>query len=129
MLNTYTFLGRFTKDPELKDAGQTQVVNFNVAIDNSRKDKAGNYKTTFMNCVAFGGQAEAIAKGFKKGDRIGIVGELEQDKYTDKNGNTQYNYRVLVDKYCYIELKDKKPEEESEQPKFDPYTGQPLQSK
>ena len=51
-----------------------------------------------------GKTAENIAKYFKKGDRIGISGELTN--YKDENGITRYS--VKVNNFDFIEKKEGK---------------------
>ena len=38
-----------------------------------------------------------IDKYFKKGDGINVVGRMESDKYTDKDGNNRISWKVNVD--------------------------------
>jgi len=130
MLNNLNIVGRLTKDPETKTAKETTITNFVVAVDNTRKTKDGNKKTTFVQCNAFGGLAEAVQKYFKKGELIGVSGELEQDTYTTDKGETRYTYRLIVEHIAFCESKkaEEAPKEDN-QPKFDQYTGKPLENK
>lgn len=88
--NQLNLIGRFGKDPELKQAGDTYVCNFNLAR-NRDYVKGDHPETDWFPCVAFGKTAEVICKYFKKGDSLGFSGSLrtrsyESTKYTDENG-------------------------------------------
>ena len=47
MLNHIVMMGRLTKDPELRQAGDTPVCTFRIACDRDYKNKAGEKETDF----------------------------------------------------------------------------------
>ena len=95
-MNNVSLLGRVCKDIELKQTQSgTAVVSFTIAV-NRRFVKEGQPNADFINCVAWRGTAEFIAKYFGKGKMIGIVGSLQTGKY-DKDGQTHYTTDVIVD--------------------------------
>ena len=78
MANSVILTGRITKDLELKPAGQTQVTNFSMAVDNPfKKDDA-----SFFDIVAFGKTAELLNNYCGKGSKIHPIGNLKQDHYS-----------------------------------------------
>ncbi|EGG72641.1 single-stranded DNA-binding protein, partial [Staphylococcus epidermidis] len=80
MTNLTILTGRITKDLELKQAGQTQVTNFSMAVDNpSKKDD-----TSFFDIVAFGKTAQLLNDYCGKGSKVLIEGNLKQDRFQDK---------------------------------------------
>lgn len=90
MLNNITLVGRMVKDPELK---QTQngiaYLNFAIAVERDYAGADGNRITDFLDCKAWKGTAEFIAKWFKRGSWIGLTGSMQTDSYTDKDGNNR----------------------------------------
>lgn len=106
-MNSICIMGRVTKDIELKTTQSgVSVASFNVAVDRKRADKDGNRQTDFLTCVAWRSSAEFVAKWFRKGDRIGVEGELQTRKYTDKNGNSRTAYEIVVDNAYFCESKN-----------------------
>lgn len=90
-LNTVTIMGRLTRDPELKTLpSEMQVVNFNIAHNVAKE------KSIFIDCVAFGRNAEFITKYFKKGGQIILSGSLDIDSYTDKEGKDARKTKIKV---------------------------------
>lgn len=90
-MNEFIFTGRLTKDIEIREVGENKVANFTVACDR-RKDKDGNRKTDFFECVAWNGLAETLEKYCHKGDKILVRGEInfneyDSTKFKDENGN------------------------------------------
>ena len=97
MLNVVVIMGRLTANPELRTTNSgISVTSFSVAVNRSYS-KDGNNQTDFINCVAWRNNAEFISKYFTKGQMIAIRGSLQQNSYTDKDGNKRTTYDVVVD--------------------------------
>lgn len=101
MANSVILTGRITKDLELKPAGQTQVTNFSIAVDNPfKKDDA-----SFFDIVAFGKTAELLNNYCGKGSKILIEGNLKQDRFQDKQGNNRSAVRVIANRIEFLDSK------------------------
>ena len=106
MLNHITIMGRFTKDPELRrtDSG-TAVASFSIANDSDFKDKNGNRKTIFVNCVAWRSTAEYVSKYFSKGRMAVVHGALDIRDWTDKEGNKRQSAEITVENVYFADSK------------------------
>ena len=101
-MNKVILKGRLTANPELKTtATNITVCDFSVAV-NRRFNKE---QTDFINCQAWRQTAEFITKYFTKGQEILVVGELHIDKW-DKDGETRYSARVVVDEVGFCGSKE-----------------------
>lgn len=97
MLNVVVIMGRLTAQPELRTTGTgISVTSFSVAVSRNYS-KDGNAQTDFINCIAWRNNAEFITRYFGKGQMIAIKGSLQQNSYTDKDGNKRTSYDVVVD--------------------------------
>ncbi len=97
MLNVVVLMGRLTADPELRTTGSgISVTSFSIAVDRAYQN-GGERQTDFINCVAWRNNAEFISKYFAKGQMIALRGTLQQNNYTDKDGNKRTSYNVVVD--------------------------------
>ena len=104
MTNLTILTGRITKDLELKQAGQTQVTNFSLAVDNPfKKDD-----TSFFDIVAFGKTAQLLNNYCGKGSKILIEGNLKQDRFQDKEGNNRSVVRVIANRIEFLDSKGSK---------------------
>lgn len=103
-MNKIFLLGRITNDLELKE-GKSNYLQFSIAVNREYKNEAGQYEADFINCTAFGKTAEIISKYFQKGSKILVEGRLQQNRYTDTEGNNKSSYNVVVDKIQFIENK------------------------
>lgn len=105
-MNKAILMGRLARDPELR-ATQSglSVCNFTVACDKRIKNQAGEYENTadFIDCVAWRGQADLIAKYFQKGSRILVMGSLQTRSWEDDSGQKRYKTEVLVQEVEFCE--------------------------
>lgn len=112
-MNKVFLIGRVTKDTELKTTTSGKsVTSFTLAVNRDRRNADGNYEADFINCVAFGQQAETIGKYVRKGDKFSVIGKMQIRNY-DKNGIKVYTTEVIVDGFEFLESKKDKPAETS----------------
>lgn len=104
--NYVSFIGRFTKDPEIKTVGNgdNRVCNFTLARNRPTKDKE-HPEADFIDCVAWNGTADLIGKYFSKGNRIGVSGSLSTRTYEDTNGVKRKVTEISVRDIEFIESK------------------------
>ncbi|MGE4213168.1 MAG: single-stranded DNA-binding protein [Anaerotignaceae bacterium] len=99
-LNCIIIHGRLARDTEINFYnGDKSVCKFSVAVNRAFKDKDGNYVADFFNCVSFGKQGEMIDKFFHKGDGISVQGEMQNNKYVDKDGNNRDGWQIKVNSF------------------------------
>ena len=80
MLNKAILMGRLTRDPELR-------------------------QTDFIDCVAWGRQAEFVAQWFTKGAMAIVVGRIQSRRWQDQNGNNRTAIEVNCDEVSFGETK------------------------
>lgn len=104
-MNKVILTGRLTADPEtLTSASGTTIARFSIAVD--RRFKSDNGPTAdFFNCSAFSKTADFIEKYFKKGNKINIVGRLENNDYTNNSGQKVRDIKVIVEEVEFGEAK------------------------
>lgn len=106
MLNQVMCVGRLCKDLELKYTPSGLAVCENtLALNKKQKDKQD--KTIFIKIVCFGKGAEILNQYAKKGDRIGVVGEIDFKDWQDNQGKRHTQNFISVEK---IELLESKPQ-------------------
>jgi len=91
-LNRWEGIGRLGNDIELRYMPNGDAVaNFNIAVDDSYKDKQGKKveKTEWVRCVAFGKTAEFLGQWLHKGKRLLAVGKLKTREF-EKDGVKRY---------------------------------------
>lgn len=117
-MNKVILGGRLTADVELK---QTQsgvsVCSFSLAV-NRKVGKDQEKKTDFINCVAWRQTADFIARYFRKGSSLCIVGNIQVRSWQDQQGQKRFATEVIVDEAMFV---DSKGEEDQTQPAYNPY--------
>lgn len=107
MINVAIFLGRLTRDPEVRysqGANSVAVARFSIAVDR-RFQREGEPTADFFNCVCFGKTAEFVEKYIKKGSKVVVNGRAENDNYEDKDGNMHYGFRWVIDQVEFADAK------------------------
>lgn len=110
-MNMIILMGRLTKDPEVRSGNNTTVARYSLAVDR-RFRREGDPEADFFNCTVFGKGAEFADKFLKKGTKVVVTGRMQQDNYTNKDGNKVYSWVVVVDSQEFAESKgaaDNKP--------------------
>lgn len=108
-LNRVMLMGNLTRDIELKTIGSgTSVARIGLAINRNWTTPDGEKKeeVTFVDCEAWGKQAEVMAKFLSKGRPVYIEGRLKLDQWQDKeSGANRSAMRVVVEGFQFIDSK------------------------
>ena len=100
MLNHVTLIGRLVADPEHKQSSNGKgLCNIRIAVDRKGREK----ETDFFSCTAFGQQGDALAEYAQKGRLIGIVGKIQLDQYTNKEGVKQQSVKIIIDNWQLLD--------------------------
>lgn len=110
-MNSVSLLGRVLADPEHKAlAGGRTVCNFVLEL-RSRYDAASGEKredVTEVDCVAWRGAADNIAKFVHAGDQIAVQGSLKTERWEWK-GKPCSKLKVNVEKFELLGSREGKP--------------------
>jgi single-strand DNA-binding protein len=103
--NKVLLMGNLTRDPQLSyTPTQTAVVDFGLAVNRRWTSKGGESKeeTCFVDCRAFGRQAENINKYLTKGRLVFVEGRLTFDSWTSQDGTKRSRHRVTVETFQFL---------------------------
>jgi single-strand DNA-binding protein len=96
-----------------KDATQRFTPNGDSIVSFSLPLEAGygkNQVTTWINCSVFGKAGEGVLPYLKKGQQVGVVGEILLRPWTDKEGKERQSLELRVEK---VRLLGSRPSETS----------------
>ena len=93
-MNSFSGIGRLTRDPDVRYNPNTQVAvaRFTIAIDSGYGD---NKRTDFPSIVVFGKMAEVVEKYLKKGSQVAVQGRLQTGSY-EKDGVRHYTTDIIA---------------------------------
>jgi len=104
--NKVLLMGNLTRDPQLRYLpNQTAVAEFGLACNRRWKTPQGEDReeVTFVDCTAWGRQAETINQYCQKGKGIFIEGRLKFDSWEDKQGGGKRSkITVVVESFQFI---------------------------
>ena len=105
-MNKIILMGRLTKDPEITStAGGTTIARFSIAVDRKFKHD-GEPEADFFTCNAFNKTAEFVERYIKKGTKVVIDGRIQNDNYTNKEGQKVYGTKIVVNEIEFAESKN-----------------------
>jgi single-strand DNA-binding protein len=111
--NRVTLLGNLTRDPQIKHLpSNTTVADFGLAMNRRFKTQGGEDKeeVCFIDCAAFGRQAEVIGQYCKKGRQLLVEGRLKYDQWDDKaGGGKRSKVSVVVENFQLLGARDEQP--------------------
>ena len=86
-MNKVILVGNLTRDPELSETTSgIAVCRFAIAVSRDYANSEGERETDFFNITVWRGRAENCGKYLKKGNKVAIVGSLQNRSYEDKDG-------------------------------------------
>lgn len=106
-MNKIILMGRLTRPPEIRysqGASPTAVAKFSLAVDRRWK-REGEPDADFFNCTAFGRLAEFVEKYLSQGIKVVVIGRIQNDNYTNKEGQKVYSVQVILDEIEFAESK------------------------
>ena len=115
-MNKVIMMGRLTRDPDIRYTPDNMAIaRFALAVDRRFKTE-GQKEADFFNCTAFAKTAEFCEKYLSKGSKVLLIGRLQNDTYTNRDGQKVYSVQILVEE---LEFGESKSETEKQKPADD----------
>lgn len=108
-MNRVILIGRLVKEPQIKTSSKgLKIANYTIAVERP-KTANGERQSDFINCVAFGKNADFAEKYLPKGIKIAIQGSWQTGSYTNSQGEKVYTNTCLVELHEFVEKKSAQP--------------------
>lgn len=86
-MNKVILIGNLTRDPELTETPSgVAVCRFAIAVSRDYANSDGTRETDFFNITVWRGRAENCGRYLKKGNKVAVIGSLQNRSYEDKDG-------------------------------------------
>ncbi len=106
MLNHCVFIGRLTRDPELRyTPSGLAVTKFTLAVDRNYKNKAGEKDADFIDIIVWRQLAEICANNLEKGRLVSVEGALQIRSYDDKQSVKRKAAEIIADNVFFLDSK------------------------
>ena len=97
-MNSVSITGRVAREIELRyTENGTAVTTFPLAVEDNYKGQDGKRPVNFIDVTCWKQKAEFVAAHLAKGNRAAVTGRLNQQKFTDKEGNNRSKIEVVAD--------------------------------
>ncbi len=107
-MNKVILMGRLTRDPEVRYSqgeNASAVARYSLAVDRRFKREGDSQTADFINCVAFGRQAEFAERYLRQGTKIAVTGRIQTGSYTNRDGVRVYTTDVVIEEQEFAESK------------------------
>ena len=118
-MNSLNIIGNIGADAELK-VGKTSGKPFSTFSVAVKSGWGQNENTSWVLCMVFGDRAEKLAPYIKKGDRIGVTGELEVQEWTRDDGSRAQTVCCMVRNVTLLGQKKQAQQEQQADPEKKP---------
>jgi len=103
--NKIILVGNLTRDPQMSYLpSQMPVVEFGIAVNRRWRGTDGQQReeTCFVDCRAYGKQAETINQYLAKGKSVLVEGRLQYDTWEGKDGSKRSKHRVIIERFQFL---------------------------
>ena len=107
-MNLATLVGNTATDVETREAGETTVGSFLVAVNRPLKkekreelEAAGKPTADFIRVTVWGPQAESCAQYLSKGKKVAVEGRLTSSTF-EKDGEKRYSLEVTANRVEFL---------------------------
>lgn len=114
-MNKVILVGNLTRDPELSETPNgVAVCRFSIAVSRDYASSDGTRETDFFNITVWRGRAENCGKYLKKGNKVAVVGSLQNRSYEDKDGIKRNVTDVVANEVEFLTPKNAQSDSEEE---------------
>lgn len=94
-MNKLTIIGNLTRDPEIRDFGDSRVCNFTVAVN--RRGRSDHPEADYFRVSVWNALGESCAKYLNKGKKVCVIGPVRAGVYTDRNGESRASLEIKAE--------------------------------
>lgn len=108
-MNKIILLGNMTRNPKTtrktaEDGSEVVITKFDLAV-NRRAKRDGEADAGFFHCTSFGRQAEFVERYFHSGSRVLVIGRVQNNNYTTKEGSKVYGFSIITEEVEFAQKK------------------------
>lgn len=108
-MNKSIMMGRLVRDPDIRytegENGELAIANFRLAVDRKYAKEDAEVRADFFRCTAFGRWAKFAEKYLFQGIKVVVQGRMQNDNYTNRDGDRVYGVCLMIDDIDFAESK------------------------
>lgn len=99
-INKVVVSGNLTRDPEMRMAGQTPLLQMGIAVNDRKKNnETGQWEDVpnFFDVIIFGARAESLSRFLAKGTKVVVSGRLRWSQWQNNQGEKRSKVEIIAD--------------------------------
>lgn len=108
-INRVVVSGNLTREPELRMAGTTPLLQLGIAVNERRKNNStGEWEDVpnFFDVLVWGQRGESLARFVKKGSKVAVSGRLRWSQWTNNEGQKRSKVEIVADEVDVMSPRD-----------------------
>jgi single-strand DNA-binding protein len=105
-INRVVVSGNLTREPELRQAGSTTVLQFGIAVNERFKNNQTDQwedKPNFFDVLVWGARGEGLSRILTKGMKVAVEGRLRWSQWEDKStGAKRSKVEIVADNVDFM---------------------------
>ena len=100
-INRVVISGNLTREPELRQAGSTTVLQFGIAVnDRIRNTQTDQWedRPNFFDVLVWGNRGESLSRILAKGMKVAVEGRLRWSQWQAQDGGNRSKVEIVADR-------------------------------
>ena len=109
-INIVVVTGNLTRDPELRQAGSTSVLQLGIAVnDRIKENDEWVDRPNFFDVIVWGKHGESLSKMLSKGQKVTISGRLRWSSWENNEGEKRSKVEIVANDVEFMSRKSDAP--------------------
>ena len=105
-INSVTVSGNLTRDPELRQAGNSYVLQMGLAVNDRVKERDEWVdRPNFFDVVVWGNLAESLSQKLSKGQKVAVAGKLRWSSWENNEGQKRSKVEIVANSVEFMSQK------------------------
>jgi len=108
-INRVVVSGNLTREPELRQAGSTTVLQFGVAVNERRRNSQTDQwedHPNFFDVLVWGARGEGLSRILTKGMKVAIEGKLRWSQWKAQDGTNRNRVEIVADNVDFMSARN-----------------------
>ncbi|MCL2332728.1 MAG: single-stranded DNA-binding protein [Actinomycetia bacterium] len=99
-INRVFVTGNLTRDPELRQAGATTVLQLGIAVNDRKKNPQTEQwedVPNYFDVLVWGARGESLSRFLHKGQKVAVSGRLHWNQWQNSEGEKRSKVEIVAD--------------------------------
>jgi len=99
-INRVVVSGNLTREPELRQAGSSVVLQFGIAVNDRKKNAQTDQwedVPNFFDVLVWGARGEGLSRILRKGMKVAVAGRLRWSQWQAQDGSNRSKVEIVAD--------------------------------